>query len=150
MVAIVLYLSVTIPGIRTIIEPLPTETEADHIETLRIIGASNTMSVVCLVAVLAMQVLLSYTIWRSAADPFCRQAKNMLVGLMKRIIFPFPQTRMPQRRRIFRRTYQMPKYLFQADCPPTWYLRSASRVTYILSCIIPNHFLKACCYVEIL
>ncbi|KAG8930446.1 hypothetical protein FRC03_008846 [Tulasnella sp. 419] len=55
LAAVVLYLSVTIPGLRTIVEPLETETESDRIETLRVIGAGNTMAIVCLIGVLAMQ-----------------------------------------------------------------------------------------------
>ena len=56
MAAVVLYLSVILPGVKTIVDPLPTETEAERMETLRVIGAGNTMGIVCLVAVLFMQV----------------------------------------------------------------------------------------------
>ncbi|KAG8900757.1 hypothetical protein FRB99_005771 [Tulasnella sp. 403] len=55
MAAVILYLSVTVPGVRTITQPLATETEGERIESLRVIGAGNTMMIVCLVAVLAMQ-----------------------------------------------------------------------------------------------
>lgn len=56
MAAVVLYLSVVVPGVKTIANPTQTETEAERIESLRVIGAANTMMIVCLAAVLLMQV----------------------------------------------------------------------------------------------
>ncbi|KAG8897817.1 hypothetical protein FRC00_003780 [Tulasnella sp. 408] len=55
MAAVVLYLSVVVPGVKTIANPTQTETEAERIESLRVIGAANTMMIVCLAAVLLMQ-----------------------------------------------------------------------------------------------
>ncbi|KAG9014361.1 hypothetical protein FRB94_012767 [Tulasnella sp. JGI-2019a] len=55
MAGVVLYLSVVIPGVKTLMEPLAGETEAERVEVLRIVGAGNTMTIGCLLAVLAMQ-----------------------------------------------------------------------------------------------
>lgn len=56
MAAVILYLSVVVPGVKTIANPQKIETEAERIESLRVIGAANTMMIVCLAAVLLMQV----------------------------------------------------------------------------------------------
>lgn len=56
MAAVVLYLAVVIPGVKQLVNPLPTDTDAEKVEVLRIVGAANTMAIVALVAVIAMQV----------------------------------------------------------------------------------------------
>lgn len=56
MAAVILYLSVVVPGVKTIANPQKIETDAERIESLRVIGAANTMMIVCLAAVLLMQV----------------------------------------------------------------------------------------------
>ncbi|KAG8847151.1 hypothetical protein FRB96_001669 [Tulasnella sp. 330] len=55
MGAVILYLAVVVPGVKTLMDPLVDEIESERVEVLRIIGAGNTMAIGCLVAVLAMQ-----------------------------------------------------------------------------------------------
>ncbi|KAG9052949.1 hypothetical protein FS842_008983 [Serendipita sp. 407] len=53
--AIMLYTTVVIPGIRTVAIPLEQETREDQVEALRVLAAGNTLIVVCLGLVLALQ-----------------------------------------------------------------------------------------------
>ncbi|KAG8804293.1 hypothetical protein FRC16_010622 [Serendipita sp. 398] len=50
-----LYTTVVIPGIRTVAIPLEQETREDQVEALRVLAAGNTLIVVCLGLVLALQ-----------------------------------------------------------------------------------------------
>lgn len=52
---IMLYTTVVIPGIRTVAEPLENDTRTDQVEALRVLAAGNTLIVVCLGLVLALQ-----------------------------------------------------------------------------------------------
>ena len=55
--AIALYLSVTVPALRTIVEPLEgVDTREDRIDAMRVLAAGNTIIVVLLGAILALQV----------------------------------------------------------------------------------------------
>lgn len=50
------YLSVTIPTLRTIVLPLDVDTRNDQIEALRVLSAANVIIGVCLTGILLMQV----------------------------------------------------------------------------------------------
>ena len=50
-----LYTTVVIPGIRTVADPIPEETRQDQTEALRVLAAGNTLIVICLGLVLALQ-----------------------------------------------------------------------------------------------
>ncbi|KIM32798.1 hypothetical protein M408DRAFT_313003 [Serendipita vermifera MAFF 305830] len=52
---IMLYTTVVIPGIRTVVNPIPEETRQDQVEALRVLAAGNTLIVICLGLVLAFQ-----------------------------------------------------------------------------------------------
>lgn len=54
--AIALYLSVTVPALRTIVDPVEVDTREDRIEAMRVLAAGNTIIVVLLGAILALQV----------------------------------------------------------------------------------------------
>lgn len=54
--AIALYLSVTVPALRTIVDPVEEDTREDRIEAMRVLAAGNTIIVVLLGAILALQV----------------------------------------------------------------------------------------------
>ena len=57
MFSIAVYLSVTIPSMRTIVEPVQgTDTKEDRIEALRVLGAGNTIIIVLMGAILVLQV----------------------------------------------------------------------------------------------
>lgn len=51
-----MYLSVGVPACRTVAHPLPVDTREDQIEALRVLSAGNTIIIVLLGAVLALQV----------------------------------------------------------------------------------------------
>jgi hypothetical protein len=53
-----LYTTVVIPGIRTVADPLETDTRTDQVEALRVLAAGNTLIVLCLGLVLALQVCI--------------------------------------------------------------------------------------------
>ncbi|KAF8757577.1 ER membrane protein SH3 [Rhizoctonia solani] len=55
MFGIILYASVVIPALRIIVSPLETDGRKERTESLRILAAANTLIVICLVGVLAMQ-----------------------------------------------------------------------------------------------
>jgi ER membrane protein SH3 len=50
-----LYTTVVIPGIRTVAVPIEGETREDQVEALRVLAAGNTLIVICLGLVLALQ-----------------------------------------------------------------------------------------------
>ncbi|CAG7847897.1 SubName: Full=Uncharacterized protein {ECO:0000313/EMBL:CCA74527.1} [Serendipita indica DSM 11827] len=52
---IMLYTTVVIPGIRTVAVPLESETREDQVEALRVLAAGNTLIILCLGLVLALQ-----------------------------------------------------------------------------------------------
>ncbi|KAF8518023.1 Shr3 amino acid permease chaperone [Hysterangium stoloniferum] len=52
---IIIYSSVTIGGLRTIVTPAEEDTESDRIEALRVLSAGNTLIILCLVGVLCLQ-----------------------------------------------------------------------------------------------
>jgi len=52
---IMLYTTVVIPGIRTVAVPIEGETREDQVEALRVLAAGNTLIVICLGLVLALQ-----------------------------------------------------------------------------------------------
>lgn len=54
----VLYLTVTIPNIKTVLEPLAEDSIQDQREALSVLAAGNTLIVACLVAVLTLQASL--------------------------------------------------------------------------------------------
>lgn len=53
---IIIYSSVTITGLRTIVVPVPEDTEKDRTEALKVLSAGNTLIILCLVGVLLLQV----------------------------------------------------------------------------------------------
>lgn len=55
MAAFVVYMSVVVPGLRTIVTPVAGETEELRREAVRVLAAGNTLIVFCLVGVLALQ-----------------------------------------------------------------------------------------------
>ena len=58
--ALAVYISVGIPASRSVAVPRPEDTRKDQIEALRVLSAGNTIIIVCLGAVLALQVRPSY------------------------------------------------------------------------------------------
>lgn len=50
-----LYTTVVIPGIRTVADPIEEETRQDQTEALRVLAAGNTLIVICLGLVIALQ-----------------------------------------------------------------------------------------------
>jgi hypothetical protein len=54
--AISVYLAVTVPNLRTVVTPADVDTRADRIEAMRILSAGNTIIMVILGAILALQV----------------------------------------------------------------------------------------------
>jgi len=52
---IALYLSVTIPALRTIVTPVEVDTREDRIEAMRVLAAGNTIITLLLGAILALQ-----------------------------------------------------------------------------------------------
>lgn len=53
---IMLYTTVVIPGIRTVAAPIEEDTREDQVEALRVLAAGNTLIIICLGLVLALQV----------------------------------------------------------------------------------------------
>jgi heme/copper-type cytochrome/quinol oxidase subunit 4 len=55
--AIAVYASVTIPSLRTIVQPLPNvDSQDDRVEAMRILAAGNTIMIVLLGSILVLQV----------------------------------------------------------------------------------------------
>jgi len=54
--SIVLYVTVTIPSLRTVVTPLQEETKQNQVQALCVLCAGNVIIIVCLLAVLALQV----------------------------------------------------------------------------------------------
>jgi hypothetical protein len=54
--AFAVYMTVTIPSLRTIVIPVEGDTREDRIEAMRVLSAGNTIIVVILVGVLILQV----------------------------------------------------------------------------------------------
>ena len=52
---VMLYTTVVIPGIRTVADPVEEETRQDQTEALRVLAAGNTLIVICLGLVIALQ-----------------------------------------------------------------------------------------------
>ena len=52
---VMLYTTVVIPGIRTVADPMEEETRLDQTEALRVLAAGNTLIVICLGLVIALQ-----------------------------------------------------------------------------------------------
>jgi imidazoleglycerol phosphate synthase glutamine amidotransferase subunit HisH len=52
---VMLYTTVVIPGIRTVADPIEEETRQDQTEALRVLAAGNTLIVICLGLVIALQ-----------------------------------------------------------------------------------------------
>ena len=60
---IAVYLTVTVPSLRTIAEPMPdVDTRADQVEAMRVLSAGNTIIIVLMGAILALQVSTSASI----------------------------------------------------------------------------------------
>jgi hypothetical protein len=59
ILALAVYVTVTIPSLRTIVTPVAGETRNDKIEAMRVLSAGNTIIVVILVGVLLLQVRLN-------------------------------------------------------------------------------------------
>ncbi|EJD48001.1 Shr3 amino acid permease chaperone [Auricularia subglabra TFB-10046 SS5] len=55
MFGFIVYMSVVLPGLRTVVTPTETETEELRREAVRVLAAGNTLIVLCLVGVLALQ-----------------------------------------------------------------------------------------------
>ena len=56
MFGVLLYMTVVIPGLRTVCAPVEGETRDVQIEALRVLAAGNTLIAACLGLVLAFQV----------------------------------------------------------------------------------------------
>ena len=64
MFAIALYLSVTVPALRTIVDPVVgVDTREDRIEAMRILAAGNTIIVFLLGAILCLQVSSHFSVY---------------------------------------------------------------------------------------
>jgi len=56
MFSVSVYLTVTIPALRTIAAPLPEDTREGRIEAVRVLSAGNIIMIFALIGVLALQV----------------------------------------------------------------------------------------------
>lgn len=56
LLGVILYISVTIPTLRTVVTPLEVDTVQDQREALAVLSASNTLIILCLIGVLFLQV----------------------------------------------------------------------------------------------
>jgi hypothetical protein len=64
--ATAMYITVTIPAIRTVVTPVEgVDTREDQIEALRVLSAGNTLIIVLLGGVLALQVRERHVLWRA-------------------------------------------------------------------------------------
>jgi ER membrane protein SH3 len=70
VIGVIIYASVTIGGLRTIVHPTEEDTESDRIEALRVLSAGNTLIILCLVGVLLLQVRQVYVCVYSLTDMF--------------------------------------------------------------------------------
>ncbi len=96
-----LYTTVVIPGIRTVAVPLESETREDQVEALRVLAAGNTLIVLCLGLVLALQVCVSvkryHTVLivvrldRNGPEGMMQSSWLMLVLLRRRQLLRRPQ-----------------------------------------------------------
>jgi hypothetical protein len=62
ILALSVYMTVTIPALRTIVTPQDVDTRDDRIEAMRVLAAGNTIIVVILGGVLLLQVGLNFVI----------------------------------------------------------------------------------------
>jgi len=59
-----MYITVTIPAIRTVVTPVEgVDTREDQIEALRVLSAGNTLIMVLLGGILALQVRERHVLW---------------------------------------------------------------------------------------
>lgn len=56
VIGVIIYSSVTIAGLRTIVHPTEEDTRTDRMEALRVLSAGNTLMILCLLGVLLLQV----------------------------------------------------------------------------------------------
>ena len=78
ILALAVYVTVTIPSLRTIVTPVAGETRNDKIEAMRVLSAGNTIIVVILVGVLLLQVRLNRMDFFDIFNRYpCRLEKNM-------------------------------------------------------------------------
>lgn len=56
MFSVSVYLTVTVPALRTIAAPLPEDTREGRIEAVRVLSAGNIIMIFALIGVLALQV----------------------------------------------------------------------------------------------
>lgn len=80
--SIVLYVTVTIPSLRTIVTPLQEETKEIQVQALSVLCAGNVIIIVCLLAVLALQAGQEYA-HRQDAHEFTRMKKGAETSLKK-------------------------------------------------------------------
>ncbi|KAF8513488.1 Shr3 amino acid permease chaperone [Gautieria morchelliformis] len=83
VIGVIIYTSVTIAGLRTIVYPGDEDTESDRIEALRILSAGNTLIILCLVGVLLLQGGQEYArrveakaVAKLAAEPVAEEKKT--------------------------------------------------------------------------
>jgi hypothetical protein len=69
--SIAIYLTVTIPALRTIVTPIEGETRQIRKEALSVLSAGNTIIAVCLVGVLVLQVQIN-----TPKKYYCRMFRN--------------------------------------------------------------------------
>lgn len=76
MFSVAVYLTVTIPALRTIATPLPEETRDIRIEAVRVLSAGNVLMMVALVGVLLLQVRLTTEDERATYDLFIQAGQE--------------------------------------------------------------------------
>lgn len=81
--SIAVYITVTIPALRTIVEPLEDDTRGDRLDAMRILSAGNIIIMLLLGAILTLQVRRKYS---TRTQPplliyFSRPVKSMPGGL---------------------------------------------------------------------
>lgn len=59
LIGIILYISVTLPTLRSVVAPIAEESIADQREALTVLVAGNTLIVLCLLGILLLQVRTS-------------------------------------------------------------------------------------------
>lgn len=80
------YLSVTIPALRTVVQPIPdVDSRADQLQALQLISAGNVINLVLFFLILSLQVsMFSISLTCSGRDHSFRRVKSTLVVLKRK------------------------------------------------------------------
>jgi hypothetical protein len=112
---VIIYSSVTINGLRTIVNPVEEDTEVDRIEALRVLSAGNTLIILCLVGVLLLQVCRLGSLLALQTLIFHPRAAKSMRGGFRRD--SKPKKRRKQRQRRIRK---LSRIVWAIMCPFDW------------------------------